>query len=188
MDEWLTYQAAGQRLGISAEAARQRAMRGHWPRQRGNDGTALVRIPEGVTVRRRTPVEQVDERPNAPEREHPAEHPLERLVAALERHISGLQADLALARAELADERQAVAEMRANYQRLVDELLELRKASASAPPPAPPRRSAPPPPRRPAPATAEPAPAAFTREDFETKEGMAAIRKRIEARLAAREH
>lgn len=45
--EWLTYQQTGERLGISSEAARQRARRLRWRHQRGNDGRTLVQLPEG---------------------------------------------------------------------------------------------------------------------------------------------
>jgi hypothetical protein len=169
MGEWLSYQDAGERLGISGEAVRQRAMRGHWPRRKSNEGVALVQIPEGVTVRRRTPVEH----PDAYGREHPAE----RLVAALEDHIRTLQADLALARTELAAERDAAREAAAAYRRLADELIELRKAAAS-PPPA--RRSAP----RPAPE----APATISKAELDTADGMAKIAARLQARIAARGH
>jgi len=44
--EWLTYQQTGERLGISSEAARQRARRLRWRHQRGNDGRTLVQFPE----------------------------------------------------------------------------------------------------------------------------------------------
>jgi hypothetical protein len=182
MGEWFSYQEAGERLGISAEAVRQRAMRGHWPRSKSNEGVALVQIPEGVVVRRRTPVEQVDEHPPAPVREHPGEHPLERLIAALERHIGDLQADLTTVRAELADERKAVAELRVGYQRLVDELLELRKAAPGPAPTPAPRRSAPRP--RPAPE----APATIDKAEFDTADGMAKILARLQARRAASGH
>jgi hypothetical protein len=41
---WLTYGELGERLGISPEAARQKAMRGRWRRQQGNDGKARVLV------------------------------------------------------------------------------------------------------------------------------------------------
>lgn len=34
-------------MGISSEAARQRARRLHWRHQRGNDGRTLIQLPEG---------------------------------------------------------------------------------------------------------------------------------------------
>jgi hypothetical protein len=100
--EWLSYKEAGERLGVSAEAARQRAIRGHWPRRLNNEGAALIRVPEGVASRPR----RKNERPN----ERPAlgvvEQPDERLAAALQAHIQTLQADLALARDQVLLERQ----------------------------------------------------------------------------------
>jgi hypothetical protein len=54
-EQWLTYQQAGDLLGMSAEAARQRARRLKWRTQRGNDGRALVLVPEVPGVRPRIP-------------------------------------------------------------------------------------------------------------------------------------
>jgi hypothetical protein len=100
--EWLSYKEAGERLGVSAEAARQRAIRGSWPRRSSNEGMALIRVPEGVISRPR--------RKNGRQNERPAlgavEQPDERLVAALQAHIQTLQADLALARDQVLVERQ----------------------------------------------------------------------------------
>ncbi len=59
-DRWLTYQQAGEALGLSAEAVRQRALRLRWRRQRGNDGRALIMVPEDASehIRPRTPVQK----------------------------------------------------------------------------------------------------------------------------------
>jgi hypothetical protein len=46
--EWLTYAEAGERLGVSPEAIRARAIRGHWRRQVGNDGLARVMVPAEI--------------------------------------------------------------------------------------------------------------------------------------------
>jgi hypothetical protein len=43
--EWLTYREAGQRLNVSPEAIRARAIRGRWRRQVGNDGLARIVLP-----------------------------------------------------------------------------------------------------------------------------------------------
>ena len=95
---WLTYQQAGERLGISAEAARQRALRGHWPRRRSNDGVAVVQVPDGVTVRtnaRRTAehtgVEQPDEHPDASVRIRMAEPEVQ--VVLLREMVTDLRDD-----------------------------------------------------------------------------------------------
>jgi hypothetical protein len=45
---WLTYEEAAKRLGITPEAARQRAIRGRWIRTRGGDGKALIQPPDVV--------------------------------------------------------------------------------------------------------------------------------------------
>ncbi len=65
MGDWETYLQAADRLGMSPEAIRQRAIRGNWPRRKSNEGTALVRVPDDITVRsyarrtaEQTPVEQ----------------------------------------------------------------------------------------------------------------------------------
>src|SRR3982751_1571684 len=43
-EEWLTYSELGERLCISPEAARQKAIRYHWPRRPANDGKTQVRV------------------------------------------------------------------------------------------------------------------------------------------------
>jgi hypothetical protein len=113
--DWLTYKEAGAVLGVSAEAARQRAIRGSWPRRLNNEGAALVRVPEGVTSRPRRKNERPNERP-APEAVEQAD---ERLVAALQAHIETLKADLALARDQAAQAIEA-------HQRLAVKLAKLK--------------------------------------------------------------
>ena len=62
---WLTYQEAGDRLGVSAEAARAKAARKRWRRQLGNDGLARVLMPSDlpVTARARGSGDQADDAP-----------------------------------------------------------------------------------------------------------------------------
>ena len=43
---WLTYDDMAVALGITAESAKRLAMRRKWPRRPGNDGRALVAVPE----------------------------------------------------------------------------------------------------------------------------------------------
>ena len=43
-EEWLTYSDLGERLGISSEAARQKAIRDRWPRRLAEDGRAQVQV------------------------------------------------------------------------------------------------------------------------------------------------
>jgi hypothetical protein len=52
--DWLTYAEAAEQLGSTAEAIRYRAMRGRWPRQRGNDGRARVQLPDAPPKEVRT--------------------------------------------------------------------------------------------------------------------------------------
>lgn len=68
MGDWETLKQAADRLGLSPEAIRQRALRGHWPRRKSNEGAALVRVPDDLTVRayaRRTPEQTAVEQPYA---------------------------------------------------------------------------------------------------------------------------
>jgi hypothetical protein len=43
--QWLTYRDLAERLGISVEAAQQKARRGRWQRRDNNDGRRLVLVP-----------------------------------------------------------------------------------------------------------------------------------------------
>ena len=43
---WLTYEDMSLALGITSESAKRLAMRHKWPRRPGNDGRALVAVPE----------------------------------------------------------------------------------------------------------------------------------------------
>ena len=83
--DWLTYREAAERLGSTAEAVRYRALRGKWPRRRGNDGRARVQIPEDAPPVR-TPSAHSVGTPSAPRSD-------EALTHALESHIKTLQGD-----------------------------------------------------------------------------------------------
>ena len=43
-EEWFTYIELAERLNVSAEAARQKAIRARWPRRTANDGKAQVKV------------------------------------------------------------------------------------------------------------------------------------------------
>jgi hypothetical protein len=43
---WLTYEEVAVRLGVTPRAARARAFRARWPKLKGNDGRARVRLPD----------------------------------------------------------------------------------------------------------------------------------------------
>jgi len=49
--QWLTYVELGERLGITPDAARQKAIRGRWRKQKGNDGKARVLVEPEVLQR-----------------------------------------------------------------------------------------------------------------------------------------
>src|SRR3954447_16940881 len=93
-EEWLTYSALGERLGISPEAARQKALRYRWPRRPANDGKTQVRVDvEDVKASGlpRKPREASDGRstPEPPPVEQASD--ARALLDALEAHISTLK-------------------------------------------------------------------------------------------------
>jgi len=121
-EEWLTYVEVGERLGVSAEAARQKAIRARWPRRTANDGRAQVRLDVDETKAampaRRSRDETADARPTV--EPTPAEAPSDvRTFAALDAHIGTLKALAAAGEAALLRERErADAERaRAEYER-----------------------------------------------------------------------
>ena len=93
--DWLTYQEAAEQLGSTAEAVRYRALRGKWPRRRGNDGRARVQIPEDAPPVR-TPGAHPVRTPSAPRSD-------EALTHALESHIKTLQGDNEALKERLAE-------------------------------------------------------------------------------------
>jgi hypothetical protein len=93
------------RLNVSVEAARRRALRARWAKQAGNDGRSRVLLPDDYEVDRRLDGAP-DVRPDgAGEKSAPVWH----LVAALEAHVETLKAQLAAAEA-----RTQAADVRAN--------------------------------------------------------------------------
>jgi hypothetical protein len=108
---WLTYQEAGDRLGVSAEAARAKAARKRWRRQIGNDGLARVLLPGDLPVTPRA--HGPGDRPMTP-RSPPGQRPVDAAnIKALEARVEALQAELAGARGELGGVREALGEARA---------------------------------------------------------------------------
>jgi hypothetical protein len=125
--EWLTYEQAAERLNVSPEAVRQKAIRGRWQRTIGNDKLARVRLPDGWPNPVRTPFE----RPN----EKPVRTPSGRasdasLIKALEAHVAKEQLSAAEARAVAADA-QRVAELVAERARADKQLADLGAGLAS---------------------------------------------------------
>src|SRR4051794_28034945 len=95
--EWLSYSELAERLGlVSAEAARQRAIRAKWRRQPGNDGKARVFVDLAEI-----PVRPPSERPDEPHTNAPTE---QEMIASLQGHVATLRE--ALARAEAGEIRE----------------------------------------------------------------------------------
>ena len=90
---WVSYAELAEHLGISPEAARQKVIRAHWQRQRGDDGKArvLVDLEEAAAAHRPRPVERADEQTSAA------------LIAALEQHVATLKEELAKAQTLAAE-------------------------------------------------------------------------------------
>ena len=95
-ETWLTYSELAQALDISPEAARQKAIRGGWRRQRGNDGKARILVDLEAEKAAHTPRRRPDKRLD----EHPDER---RTFEALEAHIATLKE--AVVKAEAVGER-----------------------------------------------------------------------------------
>ena len=105
--EWLTYAQAGERFGLSADAARMRVHRLGWRTQPGNDGRTLVLVPEDAAVQ---PRGRSPERSEARSGERsPAQIADDGKLAAAEG-----RAILAERRAEQAEQRADKAERRAD--------------------------------------------------------------------------
>ena len=103
-DRWMTYQQAGNLLGLSAEAARKRAGRQRWRTQPGNDGRTLVLVPEKPDE---PSPDQADERADGrPDRRTGALlPPYLGEVEALRELVGTLQAQLSKAEAMLERDR-----------------------------------------------------------------------------------
>jgi hypothetical protein len=92
--QWVTYDEAAARLGISGNAIRRRAARGRWARMAGNDGLTRIQMPDEVPPPRRGNVG-----PTAATIDTAA------LVVSLEAHIATLKAEVGRLTGELAEER-----------------------------------------------------------------------------------
>jgi hypothetical protein len=130
-ERWLTYQQAGEVLGMSPEAARQRARRLKWRTQPGNDGRTLVLLPEALDIRPRvrppgrtagqppvqTPEQTGGQPPVQPPGQTGDDKALADVVAAFREVEARLLADLeaARARADLAEQEREEARIRAAH-------------------------------------------------------------------------
>jgi len=127
--QWLTYAALAEKLGVSAEAARQKAVRGRWRRQRGNDGRTLVLVEPAVLSRLKAGKRPSDERAVGRVNEHPD---ADRTVNALMEHVETLKAALARAEATVADRDADVRRERDRVEELTRELLRVTGEAMAA--------------------------------------------------------
>jgi hypothetical protein len=105
-EEWLTYSELADRLSVSSEAARQKAIRHRWPRRTANDGKAQVRV-DVEDVKATMPVRRPKEDPRSDNRPTPDDSPSDtRTFAALEAHIETLRAIAAKAEGMAERERE----------------------------------------------------------------------------------
>lgn len=131
--QWLTYAALAEKLGVSAEAARQKAVRGRWRRQRGNDGRTLVLVEPAVLKRLKAGKRPSDERPVGQVNERVNEHPdANAAVNALMEHVETLKAALARAEATVADRDADVRRERDRVEELTRELLRVTGEAMAA--------------------------------------------------------
>jgi hypothetical protein len=110
-EEWLTWQQAGERFGLSPDAVRMRARRLGWRTQPNNEGRTLVLVPADAEVR---PRERASEhmRAHSPERSREQSVEIMRLTTLLEAADS--RAKRAETRVEQAEKRADRAEKRAD--------------------------------------------------------------------------
>jgi hypothetical protein len=144
---WLTYAELAEALGIGADSARNLVRRKRWSRKPGNDGLARVGVP--VEHLERAAVDRAADGASEgaadagidPPTNPPADGPSdEGIVAILNRHIERLEGETGLLQSELfverataaqvgalqavlAIERQRIAELRQERDRLLDRML-----------------------------------------------------------------
>lgn len=119
---WLTYDDMAEALNITPDSARRLATRHKWPRRPGNDGRALVAVPEERLERPHEPRADAtpdDEMDTAPE----AGRDARALIAYLERRVGELTEDLVQSR-RVAEE----ARLDAREARLAAEALRVQAA------------------------------------------------------------
>jgi len=133
--EWLTYAEAGERLNVSPEAIRARAIRGHWRRQVGNDGLARVTVPPEIL---RTPVQHPINGRSTPVRKPGIQATLDALREhneTLKREVDRLMAELAGERAgrqtDQEQHQEQLAAARAAADKATAELVELARRLAA---------------------------------------------------------
>ena len=130
--EWLTYREAAERLGSTAEAVRYRALRGKWPRRRGNDGRARIELPDDPNPVR-TPSAQPVRTPSEPRADQALTHALESHIKTLQADNEALRQDLAATRADLEAEKARTGQAISAFAQLADRLDAMAAANQRRP-------------------------------------------------------
>jgi chromosome segregation ATPase len=110
-EEWLTWQQAGERFGLSPDAVRMRARRLGWRTQPNNEGRTLVLVPADAEVR---PRERAPEHMGAHSAVRSGEQSVEIMRLATLLEASDGRAKRAETRVEQAEQRADRAEKRAD--------------------------------------------------------------------------
>jgi chromosome segregation ATPase len=125
--EMLTYAALSERLGCSAEAARALVKRLRLPRQRANNGKALVAVDVAELNHTPTPRKTTGRSPD----DHQAvAAALKARIETLEGELSKLEAAAAVHRADFERERERCERLMAEVLKTTVDLMEAREAAA----------------------------------------------------------
>ena len=92
-DEWLTYAQAAERLNLTVEAVRLRALRGRWQKTIGNDKRPRIRLPEGWSNDVQTPLERRERKPRNDGQTTVERAVTSALVTVLEAHNASLKTE-----------------------------------------------------------------------------------------------
>ena len=121
--EMLTYSALGERLNCSPEAARALAKRLRLPRQRANDGKALVAVDVTELTHKPMPV-------RAPAGDHPVTATLKARVEALQAELAKVEALATGHRADFERERERADLLMAELLRATADTMAAKEAAA----------------------------------------------------------
>jgi len=121
--ETLTYAALGQRLNCSPEAARALVKRLHLPRQKANDGRALVTVDLAEIEHKPLPARSPPDHPSVVET-------LQTQITALETELAKVEAAAAGHRADFERERDRADKLLSEVLRATVDLIAAKEATA----------------------------------------------------------
>lgn len=105
MTRWLTYDDMAEALNITPDSARRLATRHKWPRRPGNDGRALVAVPEERLERPHEPRAEAEPVEDSADEASEAGRDARALIGYLERRVGELTGELSEARRAAEDAR-----------------------------------------------------------------------------------